>query len=107
MLAFIPLNKTMHDFQRMLKPYALTGKNNIDPSEIIDQLQKEPIYDIDYVIQRVTSALVAKNEKTNCITGNSTEHVIVTKEKLDEVLGIIKHASIKPDEDGEYDYENE
>lgn len=97
MPGFIPVGKTIHDFQKLLKPYALSGTIDITPSEIIEQIRKEPVYDTDYVMREVTNALVASNEKTNCLVGNATEHVIVTREKLEQVLSIIRDGGMKKD----------
>lgn len=99
MRGFIPLDKTIQDFQKLLKRWALAGKPDITPKDIIDQLRAEPVYNVDYVIDKVKSLLVAENEKTNCITGDDTEHVVVTGEKLDQVLDVIREGGIKDESD--------
>lgn len=101
MPGYIPLQKTLGDFQKMLKSSALSGVTDITPTDIITQLRKEPIYDTHYVVKEVTDALVAKNPETNCLTGNSTEYVIVNREKLNEVLSIIQDGGMKLDEESE------
>lgn len=88
---YIPLERTVSDFQKMLKSSALTGKMEVTLPELIQQLRDEPIYNINQVIKDVQNSLIAQNELTNCVTGNATEHVVVTKEKLDEVLNIIRN----------------
>ena len=92
---YIPLRQTIREFQHSLKKSALTGHISYSPASIIRKIQEQPTYNLDTVIQEVTDALVADNETTNCITGNDTEHVVVTKEKLHQVLEIIKHGGIK------------
>lgn len=98
-MLLIPRDKTIQDFQSMLKLSALSGVTDTTPAEILNQLRCEPMYDLNWVISEVTKALVAENEERNCITGNSTEHVIVTRSKLDEVLRIIKDGRMKLDDD--------
>lgn len=94
MEAFIPLHKTIQDFQERLKMSALTGKLDITLPEIIQQLRDEPVYDLDKVVSEVVNALVADNPRTNCVIGNDTEHVVVTKAKLNEIINIIKFGGI-------------
>lgn len=88
---YIPLDRTISDFQKMLKSSALSGTIEISVPDIIQQLRKEPLYSLDKVLEDVTSALVADNDHTNCLTGNNTEFVVVSKEKLDQVLNIIRN----------------
>lgn len=91
MANYIPLEKTVGDFQRLLKDSAFTGELNIKLPEIIQQLRSEPLYNLNTVLRDVQNTLIAPNELTNCVTGNATEHVVVTKEKLEEVLNIIRN----------------
>lgn len=91
MANYIPLEKTVGDFQKMLKSSALTGKMEVTLPELIQKLREEPLYNVSTVIRDVQNALIAPNELTNCTTGNDTEHVVVTKEKLEEVLNIIRN----------------
>lgn len=93
--AYIPLNKTIEDFQHMLKCSALTGELHITPADIIKQLQSEPIYSVTDVVRDVMYALTADNEKTNCLAGNGTERVVVDRAKLEEVLDIIERGGAK------------
>lgn len=91
---FIPLDKTIHDFQKMLKCSALTGELKITPADIINQIQHEPIYNVNDVIRDVMYALVSDNENKNCLTGDDTERVIVDRAKLEEVLDIIEKGGV-------------
>lgn len=82
--------------QNLLRCAALDGGQvEASPFEIINVLQKEPTYDVDKVLEDVSFALVADNDATNCITGNDTEHVVVTKAKLHQVLEIIRYGGLK------------
>ena len=91
MANYIPLEKTVSDFQKMLKTSALTGNMEVTLPELIQQLRDEPLYNVSTVLRDVQNALIAPNELTNCVTGNDSEHVVVTKAKLEEVLNIIRN----------------
>lgn len=92
---YIPLGKTIKDFQAMLKCSALTGELQTSPADIIRQLQSEPIYNVKDVVRDVMYALTSDNDETNCLTGDGTERIVVDRQKLEEVLDIIEHGGAK------------
>lgn len=99
MAGFIPFDRTLKDFQLLLKQSAFSGSWEITSSDVIDLLRQQPIYDTDYVAEEITKALSTSNEERNCITGDGTELVIVTPKILEYVLSIVRDGGMKHDED--------
>lgn len=94
-VVYIPLRKTVEDFKEWLEESALTGKSEISPADIMQKLNSEPVYNVNVVAREVTQALIADNMDTNCITGDDTEHVVVTRAKLNQVLEIIRNGGLE------------
>jgi hypothetical protein len=100
MTGYIPLSKTIKDLQKMLKSSVLTGKFEVTPHDIIQQVREEPIYNVDSVIREATAALTASDDpRHSLITGDGSKLVVVDKAKLDQVLEIIRKGGQEDDDE--------
>lgn len=87
---YIHRDTLIRHIQKLLKKSAFSGSVQVSTADIINLIEKEPIYNLKKVLIDVTSALVSDDPDTSCLTGDGTELVLVDKPRIEEVIKIIK-----------------